>query len=506
MYSTAKKRVCIIGAGPRGLVTARHLSEVKDLEIVVFESKEDVGGMWLYKEVNAADPKFDKEKQLDNYYHLYKCFHSSMYESLVTNLPYFFMEYKDLSMIEVEKDLPIFINVDQYKIYLDAYAEKFKLRRMIQFNTLVKSVRLSKNLSQSEKEKINDNRKFVVKTTDGKGESLEKNEKCHSFDYIIVTSGQYSFPYVPEISNIEHFHGHSLHCKDFRTPNKEIFEKKKILVLGGGASCMDMLIQFFSDEVEREEDCEKMFVCSRHVAHIKESQDFKPFIESGKLVIHEGSIKGFKERNIACFSNGAEEEIDTIIYATGYKLKFPYFDQEVDKIIDHDENEHRGAFFGPTYKKFAAIREPDVFFIGYLEMTSMIHILPELQALTAKYIIEGKLSLPSQKEMMEDFNKEVKEHLENIGDLAHFYKTNLAKTFKNMDHYSEQNEWLVFSNWLKPVHQNNNEKKAQEFFHYIMETKKKISEYKKAGEFLSYKKINYLDIFPKEFRNTSDFV
>lgn len=429
-----------------------------------------------------------------------------MYETLVTNLPYFFMEYKDLSMVEIEKDLPIFINVDQYKIYLDAYAEKFNLRNVTQFNTLVKSVRLYKNLSENDKSNVIDKRKFLVKTVDGRGESLEKNEKWHSFDYVIVTSGQYSLPYIPEITNLEYFHGHSLHCKDFRTPNKEIFQKKKILVLGGGASCMDMLIQFLSDEVEREEDCEKIIVCSRDVAHIKRSQDLRPFLDQGRLIVHEGSIKGFKERNIACFSNGAEEEIDTIIYATGYKLKFPYLDQEVDKIIDHDEKQHRGAFFGPTYKKFAAIREPDLFFIGYLEMTGMIHILSELQALTAKYIIEGKLKLPSQEEMMEDFNQEVKEHLDNVGDLAHFYKTNLGKSFPNMEKYTEMNEWMIFSNWLKPIHENYNEEKAQKFFHYISECRKTISKYKQAGEFFSYKKHNYHEIYPRDFRNTSDFV
>ena len=69
-----KKRVCIIGAGPRGLVTCRHLSQMKNLEVVVFESKEEVGGLWFYQEANTVDPKFDRLKYVDNYYHLYNCF------------------------------------------------------------------------------------------------------------------------------------------------------------------------------------------------------------------------------------------------------------------------------------------------------------------------------------------------------------------------------------------------------------------------------------------------
>ena len=68
--------------------------------------------------------------------------------------------------------------------------------------TLIKSVRLSKNLSEEEKSKIESPRKFVVKTVNAKGTNLDENEQYHTFDYIVVTSGQYSLPYIPEINPI----------------------------------------------------------------------------------------------------------------------------------------------------------------------------------------------------------------------------------------------------------------------------------------------------------------
>ncbi|KAH0870471.1 hypothetical protein HID58_077493 [Brassica napus] len=46
------KTVCVIGAGPSGLVSARELNKV-----VVMEQNDDVGGQWLYQpNVEEEDP------------------------------------------------------------------------------------------------------------------------------------------------------------------------------------------------------------------------------------------------------------------------------------------------------------------------------------------------------------------------------------------------------------------------------------------------------------------
>jgi len=499
MENFVKKRACIIGAGPRGLVVARHLSAVEGLEVQVFEAQDKVGGMWLR-------PNHENFDERNNYQELYGHRHGSIYETLTTNLPYFFMEYKDLGMLDVDRETPLILNMGHYQKYLDAYADKFGLKRSIQFNTVVKSVRLYDNLSEEEKEKVQTPRKFVVKTVESRAENIEENICTEEFDYVVVASGQNSTPYTPKINGIEKFTGNVIHAKDFRTPNAEMFQEKRILVIGGGYSAVDMLIQFCSREVERKIECKKLILCSKSIGYIKNSRDFSGDLQSGKLAIYEGGVKGFKEGNIVCLSDGVEEEVDTIMYATGYKLKFPYLDKEVDRIIDQDEEEHRGCFFGPTYKKFIAIREPDMFFVGFLQQTSLIHILGELQALVIRYIIEGKLVLPSQEAMMKDFDAEVVEHLEKIGDLAHFYKANLADFYPNMTGNVEKNDWLFLSQWLKPIHKNNNEEKAQEFFNHILEAKKEITKLRKDCNLIQFKHYNYWHVFPKDFRNTSDFV
>jgi len=490
--------VCIIGAGPRGLVSARHLSEVKNLEVVIFESKSDVGGVWLFQNEDESTYRSN------NYNNLYNCDQNSIYQTLLTNLPYFFMELKDFPMREFKSEIPNFITIDLYQKYLSAYTDRFNLRKLIQFNTLVKSVRLYENLDEDEKTKVKNPRKFVVTTVDSTGTYLNENQKVYDFDYIIIASGQYSAPYIPNIPGIENFKGNSLHCKYYRTPHSEIFNNKRVLIIGGGASATDLLVQLFTGNGEKPDYCKKVIVSARSL-NLKEATDFKNYVEIGRLDF-KPVVTSFKEHNIACFKDGTEEEIDTIIYSTGYKFKFPYLDLEKDKIIDYDENQNRGGFFGPIYKKFIAIREPNMFFIGFLQMTTIVHILPELQALTAKFIIEGKLPIPSKEDMMKSFEEDVQKHLTGVGDLAHFFKTNLIRFFPDMSNSIEDNEWIFFSNWLKTVYPNNNEEKSKEFFDLISATKRKLRSYTFNGNWIEVRKIILDDVFPRDYKNTTEFV
>ena len=57
-------RVWIIGSGPTGLVALRHLKDIA--EWVWYEIKDQVGGLWVYKETtdSTVDPN-------DFYYKLY---------------------------------------------------------------------------------------------------------------------------------------------------------------------------------------------------------------------------------------------------------------------------------------------------------------------------------------------------------------------------------------------------------------------------------------------------
>lgn len=76
--SAARKKVCVIGAGPSGLGSLNQLvSRIDKFEPVVFEKNSDVGGLWIYTENGITDE------------HGLLPVHSSVYK----NLRYFFICY-----------------------------------------------------------------------------------------------------------------------------------------------------------------------------------------------------------------------------------------------------------------------------------------------------------------------------------------------------------------------------------------------------------------------------
>ena len=50
----SKKRVCIIGAGPSGLVALKEFSKNTEVfDIVCFEQASDLGGVWNYSDLTT---------------------------------------------------------------------------------------------------------------------------------------------------------------------------------------------------------------------------------------------------------------------------------------------------------------------------------------------------------------------------------------------------------------------------------------------------------------------
>ena len=85
MENKTGKRTIIIGGGPAGLSALRYISMVTD-DIVLYEAKTEVGGMWVYEDKSElTHPNLKDDTFFKNSGYL----HSSMYEPLTTNVPFF---------------------------------------------------------------------------------------------------------------------------------------------------------------------------------------------------------------------------------------------------------------------------------------------------------------------------------------------------------------------------------------------------------------------------------
>ena len=178
------KNVCVIGAGPSGLVAARELRK-EGHKVVVMEQNHDIGGQWLY------DPKVEGEDPLgratiDN---KFLKVHSSIYESLRLTSPREIMGYTDFPFVEKKgRDMRRFPSHRELFLYLKDFCDHFGLRGMIRFNTRVEYVSF---MADSDDRRL----RWVVKSRDVRAETVVEEV----FDAVVVASGHYSQPRVPAI-------------------------------------------------------------------------------------------------------------------------------------------------------------------------------------------------------------------------------------------------------------------------------------------------------------------
>ncbi|XP_020818015.1 senecionine N-oxygenase [Drosophila serrata] len=368
--------ICIIGAGTGGLCSARHAVE-SGFETTVFELSDRIGGTWVYIEATGIVNGIDV--------------HSSMYKNLRTNLPKEVMGFPDFEIAENEMS---YVRSDEMLDFFEQYAEHFKLKQHIRFNSYVVRV-------------VKKNEKWQVLVKD----VVTNKIAFHYFDKIIVANGHYHTPNYIKIPNMERFKGESMHSHDFRT--NKIFEGKTVLVIGGGPSGMDL-----SNIISR---AAKRVIISHHVTDIGDNIFFEN-------VRQKPDVRELDE-NGAFFVDGSYEQFDIIFYCTGYKYAFPFL--SVDSGIYVEDK-----YVQDLYKQCINIRDPSIALIGLPFYVCAAQMM-DLQARFVMSYYNGKNKLPSPEVMLKDTQDRMNK-LWNEGyrrrqahmlghNQAHYY-TDLAET------------------------------------------------------------------------------
>jgi dimethylaniline monooxygenase (N-oxide forming) len=185
------KRVCIIGAGIAGLVTAKVLRE-GGFDIVVFEKQAEIGGVW------AA---------------------SRTYPGLRANNSRESYAFSDFPYPDTADDFP---TAEQIRAYLNAYIDRFGLRSQICLSTEVVSVT-----------RVTTHKFQVLVRPNGGSEIAETLE----FDFVVVCNGVFSEPQVPNFAGQELFLGAILHSSQLIDPG--LVMGRRVVVVGAGKSALD---------------------------------------------------------------------------------------------------------------------------------------------------------------------------------------------------------------------------------------------------------------------------
>lgn len=181
-------RILVIGAGPSGLATARRLQEV-GLDYDHVEQHTGIGGLW----------------DIDNPF-------TPMYESA------HFISSKTLSAFPghpMPEDYPDYPSHRQLAAYLRRFADAHGLTSRVELGTTVTGVH---------------------KKDDGTWQVSFAGQPDRIYDAVVAATGMLHTPIVPDLPG--DFSGEILHTRDYRNP--EVFRGKRVLIVGGGNSGCDI--------------------------------------------------------------------------------------------------------------------------------------------------------------------------------------------------------------------------------------------------------------------------
>ncbi|XP_025412135.1 flavin-containing monooxygenase FMO GS-OX4-like [Sipha flava] len=350
-----KKSVAIIGCGAAGLAALRHFSvEGSQFTCVCYEQTDNVGGTWVYTD-NVGKDKYGLPV------------HSSMYKSLRTNLPKEIMELPGFPHKGPEDKS--YVAANEMLKYLEDYADHFDLKKHIKFHHHVK------NISPLEGDR------WLVTAINLQDNITETSE----FDGVIVCIGNYSNPVIPEVPGIEKFRGMKIHSHDYR--DSSVFKDMSTVVIGCGPSGLD--ISFDIAKVAG-----KVYL-SHHNQRVKN-------MKCPPNMVQKVDIQEVVENGVL-FKDGSYEQVDSILYCTGYTYKYPFLSSECGIRVENNNVKW-------LFKHFVNIEHPTMYFIGIPTNTTGFWMF-DLQVRCAKTFLEGKAKLPSKEEMLEDTRRDVESRL-----------------------------------------------------------------------------------------------
>lgn len=370
-------RVAVIGAGPAGLVSAREALRA-GCDVTVFETGTDVGGVWVYSEAVEDDPLGKVSTQT---------VHSSLYDSLTTNIPRDLMAYSDFTFDSAgggQDDWPRFPHHTCVRQYLDRFADHFDIRRHVSFNDAVTDI---KRKAKS----------WLVKSERGVSE----------FDAVMVCNGHYAKPRVPSLPGVEHFGGLQTHAHNYRSP--EGLAGKRVLIWGTSASGLDI-----SAEVATV--AEHVYWCG----NVFEQETAMGPNRSG----HPSPTRVTADGAIVAGDEVLQAEV--LLYCTGYHYTFPFLNEA---LVTVDDNWVQGL-----YRDIVAPDNPTIGFIGIPFLIIPFPIF-EMQARWFVHHLTGLQVLPPAAEMKAADKARVarleqagtrKRHYHRLGDEQVAYYNELA--------------------------------------------------------------------------------
>ncbi|XP_019502413.1 PREDICTED: dimethylaniline monooxygenase [N-oxide-forming] 5-like [Hipposideros armiger] len=302
----------------------------------------------------------------------------SIYKSVTINTS---KEMTCFSDFPIPDHFPNYMHNSKLMDYIRMYARHFGLLKYIRFQTKVLSVRKRPDFSFT-------GQWDVVVESDEKQETLV-------FDGILVCSGHHTDPYLPlqSFPGIDKFEGRYFHSREYKSPDG--FLGKRIIVVGIGNSAVDIAVELSRVAKQHIRLLVIFYIyIYRPLSQAPTVSDELPFhIISGRVQV-KPNVKEFTETD-AIFEDGTmEENIDVVIFATGYSFSFPFLDGLIN-VTNNEVSLYKYMFL-------AELEKPTLAVIGLIQVVGSVLPIAEIQSRWATRVFKGLSQLPSVKDMMAD--------------------------------------------------------------------------------------------------------
>lgn len=389
-------RVAVLGAGASGLTTAKALAG-DGLEPVVFEARASLGGVWNYSATPAPGT-------------------SPAYESLRANTSRRLTAFSDHPFDEGTPDFP---SRAQMLAYLESYAARFGLAERIRFETPLDG---------------------ATPRDDGSW----RIASGETFGALVVCNGRYRTPLVPTLQGQADFDGEVLHASAYRRP--EPFAGRRILVVGIGNSAVEIAAELskhatvtlstrsgawliphdyngkpYDYGIARYGEWVPELIRHRVIRELlgreyaRRGLDRHPTLRTltdlpmpngPRIITATGLLEAIADDRIAikpgiqrlgpghvAFVDGTRADVDTVVFATGYRFDFPALRGVPGIRTSADLGLYRHVFHP---------RHPNLAFVGMCSVGGPNLPVMEMQARWLSSVLAGKTSLPSPRAMQRE--------------------------------------------------------------------------------------------------------
>ena len=388
-------KTCVIGAGSSGIVAAKALADA-GVPFDCFEASDRVGGLWA---IGEGDRK------------------TAAYRSLTINSSRDRMQYADFPM---PRDYPDYPDHARMAAYFEAFTDHFDLRRRIRFETRVERV-----------ERVAEGG-FLVSLSGGGSER---------YGAVVVANGHHWDPAMPEPPVPGEFHGVMLHSHAYLDPKEpHDLRGKRVVVVGFGNSAVNIACELARDGAAARvvlATRRGAWVLPKYVgkipldqlklvplflpvplrqrlgnfyyrlivgkpedyglprpdhrlggAHPTISSELLPMLRAGRVVPKPNLLR-FHGSEVE-FADGSREAADAVVYATGYKVTFPFFDP--------------GFVAAPNnalslYYRLFHLEIENLFFVGLAQPLGAIMPIAEAQSKLLADTLTRRYVLPPRDEM-----------------------------------------------------------------------------------------------------------